>query len=269
MSIKFLGLDINPSKVSAIQFMAKDVMISASDIEIIKSLATAKKDMDPRRSDLNIYFVLEDGAEELCKLSVSSCVYDANKNDPLRRLIGHEADLHSDSMSAITHEFNRIAIKAGYPIAFKPENRMGNNRGVAHEYFSYWLDAGIEKLDDAITASGNDDGYPIEYVEAADMLKTKINEALDACINSARFTVGTNPQLSFEAETITRGLCRFAIDHASIAFNDFSSKTPQSESGIHEAASELAISFIEHWILSGLYFPKEDTRDFYPKIEHH
>lgn len=245
MKITLLGLEINPAEVSAIQFIAKDVAINNDELELIKSSPSSRKGLTLGKSDLNIYFILGDGSEELFVIGVSSVFYEKTANRTFEDFVGN-LEFHSECISAITHYFNSSAIKAGYPVAIKPTPRVGSK---AIDYFeNYWFSAAIESLEDAINFS-TDDAKKSEYHKDKEALLKQLFEVIDY------------------AKGIDKKFFSLLIKSATQALKVFALSIPETEIDIHKATDELAVSFVEKWILSGLYFPLEDTNGFFNVIE--
>jgi hypothetical protein len=263
MSIDFLGLKINPSKVSALKFSAKHVDLSDDDKSLMESSPSGKVYRNPKKSNLKIHFVMGGGSADLHKPDVASCVYEDDCPDYMRKFLC-DVSMHSETINAIAQEFNRCAIKAGYPVSIKPEPLNGTIDLGYHPIHNFR--AANEALSTAIHES-DDESYPAEYYDAYAILKDKLHAVIESCICASQFLVGIDPESNYVAQNTRHSLCRFGINYASQALNDFASSIPASEKGIHSAASELAICFVEFWIIAGLYFPLEDTRDLFPAID--
>jgi hypothetical protein len=277
MSIQFLGKNIIPSRVISVSFFALAKDLTLKNLEALRESGAEMQ--APKVSQLHAIFRANDPDENVGLPGLCERIFDSANFLKSSSVDNQVLGSHDDVICNITHEFNRMLIVEGYPASFMPTSMFDDSiincdfeshvEGLLYAAEQTLLsviqrtnspipDEAIENLDDI--------GYPISYLEEYERLQDKITNTLTCCTLSKALLDGQDAESRVRKEGIFMPLCREGVDYLRDAFKAFNSAIPMTEKLIHEAAFELAVCVVEYWIISGLYFPKEDTRDFLPSF---
>jgi len=259
MTMKFLQLNIDPSQVKVIQFNCDDVEPNADDKARITQVKNASSNIDNlRKSMLNMRFILKDDTEIVAH-SVSGCLY-FEPNGAEEEHLCQKINLHDEAISAFTFEFNRCAIKAGYPVSFRPTVSEGwfvyddENEGDP----AVWLDGAKKDLTVSLAQ--------INQIDSADSLFMCIDIAFDACANAHVFLMNGDKVNDPAAAAAFYLTCQYAVNFVRGEFKRFTSTIDAKAIEVHESAHELAVAFIQRWILEDLHYPHQSTSEFLNNI---